>query len=147
MSPAAANYRHNNSFAALIQKNLLLAYAPPAVVIDGKGEILFVNGRTGKYLKPAPGLSGMNLFEMAYDGLKFEISGAVLRATQTQGPVVVEGVRVRTEAGEQQLRLTVRPLSEPEPLAGLLLVVFEDQPATPPPGAPGRQQPRPRRRG
>ena len=98
------------------------------MVIDAKGEILYVNGRTGKYLEPAPGLSGMNLFEMAYDGLKFEINGAVLRAVQTQGPVVVEGVRVRGEAGQQLLRLTVRPLSEPEPLAGLLLVVFEDQP-------------------
>ena len=128
MLPTATNHRQSNSFAALIQKNLLLTYAPPAVVIDGKGEILFVNGRTGKYLEPAPGLSGMNLFEMAYDGLKFEISGAVLRATQTQGPVVVDDVRVRTDSGQQLLRLTVRPLTEPEPLAGLLLVVFEDQP-------------------
>ncbi|WP_223652915.1 CheR family methyltransferase [Hymenobacter psoromatis] len=128
MSPSAANHRQTNSFAALIQKNLLLAYAPPAVVIDGKGEILFVNGRTGKYLEPAPGLSGMNLFEMAYDGLKFEISGAVLRATQIQGPVVVDNVQVRGEASQQLLRLTVRPLTEPEPLVGLLLVVFEDQP-------------------
>ena len=128
MSPAAANHRQTNSFAALIQKDLLQTYAPPAVVIDEKGEILYVNGRTGKYLEPAPGLSGMNLLEMAYDGLKFEISGAVLRATQTREPVVVEGVRVHTEAGQQLLRLTVRPLLEPEPLAGLLLVVFEDQP-------------------
>ena len=129
MSPAAASHRLNNSFAALIQKNLLQAYAPPAVVIDGRGEILFVNGRTGKYLEPAPGLSGMNLFEMARAELNFEISGAVHRVTQTREPVTVEGVRVRTDTGEQQLlRLTVRPLTEPEPLAGLLLVVFEDQP-------------------
>ncbi|TFZ64047.1 PAS domain-containing protein [Hymenobacter sp. UV11] len=128
MSPIGTNHRQNSSFAALVQKNLLQAYAPPAVVIDPKGEILFVNGRTGKYLEPAPGLSGMNLFEMARAELNFEISGAVHRVAQSHEPVVVDNVRVRTDTGEQLLRLTVRPLTEPVPLAGLLLVVFEDQP-------------------
>ena len=128
MSPTGPSHRQSSSFAALVQKNLLLTYAPPAVVIDPKGEILFVNGRTGKYLEPAPGLSGMNLFEMARAELNFEISGAVHRVAQSQQEVVVENVRVRTDTGQQLLRLTVRPLTEPEPLAGLLLVVFEDQP-------------------
>ncbi|MGI4740118.1 MAG: CheR family methyltransferase [Janthinobacterium lividum] len=131
MSSPGINHRQNSSFASfagLIQKMLLQTYAPPAVVIDTKGEILFVNGRTGKYLEPAPGLSSMNLFEMARADLNFEISGAVHRVAATQEPVVVENVRVRTDTGQQQLRLTVRPLTEPAPLAGLLLVVFEDQP-------------------
>ncbi|MDO7884894.1 CheR family methyltransferase [Hymenobacter cheonanensis] len=128
MSPSASNHRQNSTFAALVQKKLLLAYAPPAVVINPKGEILYVNGRTGKYLEPAPGLSGMNLFEMAREELNFELSGAVHRATHTQQDVTVDNVRVQTEAGQQLLRLSVRHLGGPEALAGLLLVVFEDQP-------------------
>jgi two-component system CheB/CheR fusion protein len=128
MSPSASNHRQNSTFAALVQKKLLLAYAPPAVVINSKGEILYVNGRTGKYLEPAPGLSGMNLFEMAREELNFEISGAVHRAIQNQEDVTVDNVRVRTDAGQQQLRLSVRHLGGAEALAGLLLVVFEDQP-------------------
>ncbi|GAB3635135.1 chemotaxis protein CheB [Hymenobacter arcticus] len=119
---ASANHRQTSSFASLVQKKLLQAYAPPAVVIDAKGEILYVNGRIGKYLEPAPGLSGMNLFEMAREEPNFEISGAVHRATQTHQDVVVDNVRVRTDAGQQVLRLSVQHL------AGLLLVVFEDQP-------------------
>ena len=115
-------------FASLVQKELLRAYAPPAVVINSKGEILYVNGRTGKYLEPAPGLSGMNLFEMAREELNFEISGAVHRATQSREDVVIDNVRVRTDVGQQMLRLSVRHLGETDALAGLLLVVFEDQP-------------------
>jgi two-component system CheB/CheR fusion protein len=125
---AAAGHRQSSTFAALIQKRLLQAYAPPAVVIDLKGEILYVNGRTGKYLEPAPGLSGMNLFEMAREELNFEISRAVHRATQTREDVVVDNVRVHTDAGQQVLRLSVQHLGSSEALAGLLLVVFEDQP-------------------
>ncbi|AWM33655.1 CheR family methyltransferase [Hymenobacter nivis] len=127
MPPTAA---HSGApFADLVQKNLLAAYTPPAVVITPKGEILYVNGRTGKYLEPAPGVGGLNLFEMARDELRVEISGAVHRALQTKADVTVERVRVATAAGPQALRLSVRHLGAPEALAGLLLlVVFEDQP-------------------
>jgi len=128
MSATASTHRQSSTFAALIQKKLLQAYAPPAVVIDSKGEILYVNGRTGKYLEPAPGLSGMNIFEMAREELNFEISGAVHRANQIREDVVVDNVRVRTDAGQQVLRLSVQHLGSAEALAGLLLVVFEDQP-------------------
>ncbi|QNE39724.1 chemotaxis protein CheR [Hymenobacter sp. NBH84] len=127
--PASSSARRDGGpFASLIQKELLRTYAPPAVVINSKGEILYVNGRTGKYLEPAPGLSGMNLFEMAREELNFEISGAVFRATQSREDVVVDNVRVRTDTGQQVLRLSVRHLGETDNLAGLLLVVFEDQP-------------------
>lgn len=120
--------RDGNTFATLVQRLLLLHYAPPAVLINPKGEILFINGRTGKYLEPAPGLSGMNLFDMAREELNFEISGAVHRAHELREDVRLESVRVRSEGGTQLLRLTVKYLHEPETLAGLLLVAFEDQP-------------------
>lgn len=118
--------RDGGPFATLVQKALLRTYSPPAVVINQKGEILYVNGRTGKYLEPAPGLSGMNIFDMAREELNFELSGAVHRAYQQHQEVVVENVRVKTDAGHQLLRLTVKPFEEPEALTGLLLVVFED---------------------
>ncbi|WP_239691866.1 CheR family methyltransferase [Hymenobacter coccineus] len=126
--PSAAAARPDGPFAALVQKTLLTTYTPPAVVITPKGEILYVNGRTGKYLEPAPGVGTLNLFEMARDELRVEISGAVHRALQTRQDVTVERARVATGAGLQLVRLSVRHLGAPEALAGLLLVVFEDQP-------------------
>ncbi|WP_162303575.1 CheR family methyltransferase [Hymenobacter sediminis] len=128
MSANLTGRRESGPFAAQVQKTLLNTYAPPAVVINPKGEILYVHGRTGKYLEPAPGLSGMNLFDMAREELSYEISGAVHRASQTHQSVVLDNVRVKTDAGQQLLRLSVKYLEEPETLAGLLLVAFEDQP-------------------
>jgi two-component system CheB/CheR fusion protein len=128
MSPTASLHRHGGSFAAVVQKSLLQAYTPPAVVIHPKGEILYVNGRTGKYLEPAPGVSSMNIFDMARPELTLEISAAVHRAIETREDVTVDNLRVKTEAGQQLLRLTVKHLHEAEALANLLLVVFEDQP-------------------
>ena len=128
LSSSVALRREGGPFASLVQKELLRSYTPPAVVINTKGEILYVNGRTGKYLEPAPGLSGMNLFEMAREKLTYEVSGAVHRATQTHEDVVVDNVPVQTDSGRQLIRLSVRHLTDPEPLNGLLLVLFEDQP-------------------
>ena len=128
LSSSIALRREGGPFASLVQKELLRSYTPPAVVINTKGEILYVNGRTGKYLEPAPGLSGMNLFEMAREKLTYEVSGAVHRATQTHEDVVVDNVPVQTDSGLQLIRLSVRHLTDPEPLNGLLLVLFEDQP-------------------
>ena len=120
--------RKDGAFASLVQRVLLRQYTPPAVVINPKGEILFVNGRTGRYLEPAPGLSGMNVFEMAREQLNYELSAAVQKASTTREDVVADRVKVKTELGLQLLRVTVKYLAEPEQLAGLLLVVFEDQP-------------------
>ena len=120
--------RKSGPFAALVQKLLLRAYTPPAVVINAKGEILFVNGRTGRYLEPAPGLGGLNIFDMAREELNYEISAAVHKASTSRQTVVSERVKVKTDAGYQLLRLSVRYLDEPSQLAGLLLVSFEDQP-------------------
>ena len=120
--------RKEGPFASLVQRELLRQYTPPAVVINEKGEILYVNGRTGRYLEPAPGLSGLNIFDMAREGLDYELSAAVHKATVTHEPVVVENVKLQLDAGVQLLRLTVKPLPKSEELVGLLLVVFEEQP-------------------
>ncbi|MBJ6108055.1 PAS domain-containing protein [Hymenobacter sp. BT523] len=120
--------RKEGTFATLVQRVLLRHYTPPAVVINGKGEIMYVNGRTGRYLEPAPGLSGMNVFDMAREELNYELSAAVHKAVATREPVVADHVKLRLDTGVQLVRLTVKPLEESEQLAGLLLVVFEEQP-------------------
>ncbi|MDO7851750.1 CheR family methyltransferase [Hymenobacter convexus] len=120
--------RKEGPFASLVQRVLLRQYTPPAVVINGKGEIMYVNGRTGRYLEPAPGLGGMNLFDMAREELNYELSAAVHKASTTREPVTADHVKLRLDTGVQLVRLTVKPLEESEQLAGLLLVVFEEQP-------------------
>ena len=128
MHPTAP--RKDTLFAAAVHKVLLREFSPPAVVINPKGEILFVNGRTGRYLEPAPGVGGLNLFTMTRDELSFSVTGAVYQAATTREAVVVDNVRLSTEAGVQLLRLAVKPLNEPAALEGLLLVTFEEQPTS-----------------
>ncbi len=108
-----------------VQHMLIAQYAPPAVLINEQGDIVFVQGRTGKYLEPSAGKASMNVFFMAREGLRLELSAAVRKACRTRGAVALNGLRVRTNGSFENVNLTVRPCGETG-LRGLLLIVFQD---------------------
>ena len=112
----------------LAEKLLLQTYAPPSVVIDEKGHILYIHGRTGNYLEPAPGEAKWNIFEMAREGLRPELTAAVRRAVSQGENITYERLRVRHNSGFLSVNVTVKPVKEPKAMQGLLLVVFEDNP-------------------
>ena len=50
---------------ALAQRVLLANFAPPAVIVNMKGDIIYIHGQTGKYLELSPGQPTVNVLEMA----------------------------------------------------------------------------------
>ncbi|CAB1061908.1 Multidomain signal transduction protein including CheB-like methylesterase, CheR-like methyltransferase and BaeS-like histidine kinase [Olavius sp. associated proteobacterium Delta 1] len=124
----------------LAEKALLESYAPPGVIIDSKGEILYVHGRTGRYLEPAPGEAKWNIYDMAREDLKLELLSAIRQAGSEKSTVTSRGLQVRSNGETQTLNLTVRPLGTPATASGLMIVVFEAiSPARPKtPGRKGR---------
>ncbi|MDP1773277.1 MAG: protein-glutamate O-methyltransferase CheR [Methylobacter sp.] len=70
------------NLAELTRRMLLQFYAPASVVSDLKGNILYIYGETGKYLRPAPGHATLNMIEMAREGLQLELRSAIQNANQ-----------------------------------------------------------------
>ena len=64
----------------LADQLLLQRYSPAAVLVNEKGDILYISGQTGKYLEPAAGKANWNIFAMAREGLRYELSGAFKKA-------------------------------------------------------------------
>ncbi len=112
------------NFAELTRRVLLQSYAPASVVTDHKGNLLFVHGETGKYLRPAPGQATLNVIDMAREGLQLELRNALHSAD----PVLNRSLLVKTNGDFQAVGLSVRPLTAPEGGEGLLLVSFQDLP-------------------
>jgi two-component system CheB/CheR fusion protein len=123
---------------SLAEQVLLQQYAPPAVLVGDKGDILYVSGRTGAYLEPAAGKANWNIFAMAREGLSFELSSAFERAAREKGTVTVSGAKVAAGGGTQAVDITVQVLQRPEALRGLALIVFKDVPAPAATSAPKR---------
>lgn len=113
-----------------LAQNLLLSdYAPPAVVVNDQGDILYVNGRTARYLELQPGRASMNVLEMARDGLRYELPAALRDANAERREVTLRGLHVVADGVDVALDLTVRPL--PAGDQWLLLVLFNEHPDEP----------------
>ncbi|MGA8516223.1 MAG: PAS domain-containing protein, partial [Burkholderiaceae bacterium] len=108
---------------------LLRYYAPAAVLITAQGDILYVSGKTGKYLEPAVGRANFNVFAMARDGLRHGLTDAVRKALRQKTVITLHGVQVGTVGGTQSVDVSVHPLNALKALARLLMVVFIDSAA------------------
>ncbi|QHL89218.1 hypothetical protein GU926_17990 [Nibribacter ruber] len=124
--------KKESNMNGVIQRVLLQQFAPPTVIINPKGDIFYVHGRTGRFLEPAQGQATLNIFDMAREGLHFELDNLVTRACVLNESVRTEDVQVKTDAGPKYITLTVTPLQEPDALHGMLMVVMEDKPAPKP---------------
>ncbi|MCX5867728.1 MAG: PAS domain-containing protein [Proteobacteria bacterium] len=120
---------HLRKLAELV---LLQDYAPVGALVNEHGDILYLHGRTGRYLEPAPGESGMNILKMAREGLRLDLTAALRKVVVHKKPVRRPGVRVKTNGDFTTVNLTVQsvpagPRADAEP--NRFLVVFEEAPA------------------
>jgi len=124
---------------SLAERLVLQRYAPASVLVNDQGNILHIGGRTGKYLEPAAGKANWNIFAMARDGLRYELTGAFQKALRQEGPVALHGLKIKTDSGARFVDITIEKIEEAEALRGLVMIVFTDVPApvemeTKPPG-------------
>ncbi len=119
----------------LTEQALLRQLAVTSALVNGQGDILYLHGRTGMYLEPAPGEVGIsNILKMARDGLRADLTQALRKAVETQSIVHRPGLRVQTNGHITSVNLTVCPVTEDSsaaPKATLYLAILEEAPASP----------------
>jgi two-component system, chemotaxis family, CheB/CheR fusion protein len=114
----------------LADQVLLQQFSPPSILVNQDGDIIYINGRTGKYLEPATGKANLNVFAMLREGLRVEFPMAFQQAIREKGSAIVRNVRVGTNGNIQTLNVKIHWLNKPESLKGTLLIMFEDMPDT-----------------
>ena len=125
-----------SDLAQQVQRTLLAEHTPPAVVVNEHGEVLYVHGRTARYLELPTGQMPQRVFDMVPDHLRHRLQAAVHQAHAERREIVLRGVRLESvgpETGElpRRLDLSVQPLQAAgaeETGAGPLLMVFRERP-------------------
>jgi two-component system, chemotaxis family, CheB/CheR fusion protein len=115
------------SINELAQKVLLAQVVPPSVIINEKGDVFYVHGRTGLYLEPAQGQAhkNQNLFEMAHEGLELPLIAVVRKAAAQDAEIVQRGVAIQEDGITRVVDIRARRVTSPEALRGLIWVAFE----------------------
>lgn len=111
---------------ALTEAELLLHHCPAAVLTNDKGDIVYINGKTGKYLEPAAGKANLNIFAMARNDLSGAVHSAFAKALRQQKTVTLDALRVGTNGGTQYVDVTVQAIAAADAARAMVLVVFRD---------------------
>ena len=111
---------------ALADHVLLQRYAPAAVLVTNDGDVLYISGKTGRYLEPAAGKANWNVLAMVREGLRALLSNALRDALRERRIATFQGTIVDSDLGTLSVRVTVDPISSPSALSGMLMIVFAD---------------------
>ncbi|MBU1395866.1 MAG: hypothetical protein KKE84_06955, partial [Gammaproteobacteria bacterium] len=126
-APPPVPAQHKN-LSDLTRKILLEEFAPAAVVINRRYEVLHYSGPTQLYLQQPGGPPSHDLLTLALAALRPRIRAAAIKAINEEARVDVGGIRIKRAGHFALVRLSVQPM--PGKLADerLLLVVFQDEP-------------------
>jgi len=120
--------KSSQSLEILANQLLLQHFSPPGVLVNENGDIIYISGRTGKYLEPAVGKANLNIFAMLREGLRNEFPIAFHKAILTKDMVVVRNIKVGENEGNKLLNITIQWIDKPEPLHGMIMIIFSDVP-------------------
>jgi two-component system CheB/CheR fusion protein len=115
--------------AALCQRLVLQEYAPAAVLIDRKHDVLFSVGATDRFLQVATGFPDHDLLSLARDDVRPRLRSAIARAIRDRARITAAGGKITRNGVTRAFSIDVMPVvSEGEDLA---LVCFLDDPEHP----------------
>ena len=126
-SPGVDSLDAQPNLQSLADHLLLQRYSPAAVLVTKEGDVLYVSGKTGKYLEPAAGKANWNVFAMARTGLSQALGAAFREAIREDRGVTSHGVISDPDVGTLTVRVTVDPISSPRALSGMVMIVFVDE--------------------
>ncbi len=112
----------------LADQLLLNQFSPAGVVVDENGDILYISGRTGKYLEPATGKANLNIFAMLRPGFQNDFAIAFRKAVMNKQTVELHQVKTGINEGLLTLNVNIHWIHKPELLYGKLMIIFTDVP-------------------
>jgi len=104
--------REKESLKRVLEQELLKHLSVTGVLVNETGDIIYIHGRSGRYLEPASWVTDRNIRKMVREGLESPLNAAMHNAVATESVTRYQGIRVQTEGDPITVDLTVRPVSE-----------------------------------
>jgi two-component system CheB/CheR fusion protein len=111
----------------LVETILKQSNASPCAIIDGASNVIYIHGRTGQFLEPAPGKISVNILDMARDGLKSALSSAIRKVAIHKQEVIIRDLQIESNEGQLLLDLSLKPVPMDSYMHGLIMVVFDEK--------------------
>jgi len=116
----------NENIQTITYNILLQRFTPVSVLVNEDGDIIYITGRTGKYLEPVAGKANWNIYAMAREGLRNELPSAFRKAQQDYKEVNLKNVKIETGGDPLFVDVIIQRIEAPESVRGMIILVFND---------------------
>lgn len=119
----AADTDAQRNLRQIIEQTLLNHFAPSAVLVNERGDILYIHGKTGRYWETSTGKAEWNIFRMAREDLQITLTVNIRHAITRQQDVLHKQARLTEGDMVDIIYVSIRLV----PHSRLLVVIFEEQ--------------------
>ncbi|MBN1215083.1 MAG: PAS domain-containing protein [Candidatus Lokiarchaeota archaeon] len=117
-SPDIINYKD------LMEEFLIKTYTPPSILVNEKGDILYIHGKVNSYLDLPEGEAKMNIFEMSKDNLKIHLASGIRKINKSNKPIIYENLSIRLNGSIIRFNLMISPINQLNSFNGLIMITF-----------------------
>jgi two-component system CheB/CheR fusion protein len=114
-----------STLQAVVEELLRRTFAPSAVLATATGDVVFVNGRTGRYLEPPVGKASLDLIAMTRESLRAAVAQAFRTARRQRSSCSLRAVNTDADP-PTVVEITATPVTEPPEASSMVLVVFSE---------------------
>jgi two-component system, chemotaxis family, CheB/CheR fusion protein len=108
----------------LADQLLLRRFVPASVLINPKGDIIYMTGHIGKYLEPVAGKANWNIYSMAREGLRKKLSGVLHRSLQNYDEHILHNIKVGAPEDRLVADVKVQRIDSQDSLKDMIMVIF-----------------------
>jgi two-component system, chemotaxis family, CheB/CheR fusion protein len=109
-----------------VQRHLLHEFAPAAVLVNQKYQVLHFSGATARYLEQPSGAPTEDLLSLARPELRPKLRAALRRISTERQPLRMEDAVMQRDGAPLAVAITLKPLAAPGSSEPLYLIAFED---------------------
>ena len=115
--------RRTETTTLQVEHFLLDKYVPISFIINIKGKIFYIHGKSAAYIQPPTGLPNWNIIEMAREGLRFPLASSLrLAEKSTDNLFIHKNININNDGHIEAIDLTIERIKSPEVLQHLFLV-------------------------
>ena len=115
----------------LTQQHLLMDFAPAALLINHKNQVLHCSGPTSRYLDKPSSVTPQDFLEQITHELQPKLRIALQRVAKEKRRIVVDDVHMTREGRKVRVKIALKPLKMPTLPESLVLITLEDIPSLP----------------
>lgn len=114
------------NFQTLADQFLFRRFAPASILINPNGDIIYMTGRIGNYLELVAGKANWNIYSMARDGLRKELSVVLRSSLQNYDKHILHNINFGTPGDRLVADVKVQRIDSQDSLKDMIMVIFTD---------------------